>query len=133
MLRGPQGTLFGRNTSAGALNITNVRPDVTEFGGFVNAEYGNFDEISLQGAVNVPIINTVALRVTGAYRKRDGFLDVVDRNGNSVGDTNDADQWLVRAQVGWDTDSGLRGRIIADYAKSQSSCCGAVELYRSRW
>jgi len=132
VLRGPQGTLFGRNTSAGALNITNVRPDVTEFGGFVNAEYGNFDELSLQGAVNVPIIqDTLAMRVTGAYRKRDGFLDVVDRNGNTIGDTNDVDQWLVRGQIGWDTDSGLRGRIIADYSKSQSSCCGAIELYQS--
>ncbi len=56
VLRGPQGTLFGRNTSAGALNVTNVRPDVTEFGGFVNAGYGNFNEVSVQGAVNVPIV-----------------------------------------------------------------------------
>ena len=132
VLRGPQGTLFGRNTSAGALNITNVRPDVTEFGGFVNAEYGNFDEMSLQGAVNVPLVqDTLALRVTGAYRKRDGFLDVVDRTGTKVGETNDVDQWLVRGQLGWDTDSGLRGRIIADYSKSKSSCCGAIELYQS--
>ena len=132
VLRGPQGTLFGRNTSAGALNITNVRPDVTEFGGFVNAEYGNFDEISLQGAINVPIVkDTVAIRLTGAYRERDGFLDVADRNGNIIGDTNDVDQWLVRGQIGWDTDSGLRGRIIADYSKSQSSCCGAIELFQS--
>lgn len=132
VLRGPQGTLFGRNTSAGALNVTNVRPDVTEFGGFVNAGYGNFDEISVQGAVNVPIVqDTLALRVTGAYRQRDGFLDVVDETGTKIGDTNDVDQWLVRAQLGWDTDSGLRGRIIADYSKSQSSCCGAIELYQS--
>jgi len=132
VLRGPQGTLFGRNTSAGALNITNVRPDVTEFGGFVNAEYGNFDEMSLQGAVNVPLVqDTLALRVTGAYRQRDGFLDVVDRTGAKIGETNDVDQWLVRGQLGWDTDSGLRGRIIADYSKSQSSCCGAIELWQS--
>ncbi|MEE4318080.1 MAG: TonB-dependent receptor [Erythrobacter sp.] len=132
VLRGPQGTLFGRNTSAGALNITNVRPDVTEFGGFVNAEYGNFDEISLQGAINVPLVqDTLALRVTGAFRQRDGFLDVVDENGARIGDTNDADQWLVRGQLGWDTDSGMRGRIIVDYSKSQSSCCGAIELYQS--
>jgi iron complex outermembrane recepter protein len=132
VLRGPQGTLFGRNTSAGALNITNARPDVTEFGGFVNAGYGNFDEVTLQGAVNVPIVqDTVALRVTGAYRQRDGFLTVVDRTGAEIGDTNDVDQWLVRGQIGWDTDSGLRGRIIADYSKSQSSCCGAIELYQS--
>ena len=132
VLRGPQGTLFGRNTSAGALNVTNVRPDVTEFSGFVNAEYGNFDEVSLQGAINVPIVkDTVAVRLTGAYRERDGFLTVVDRTGTAIGDTNDVDQWLVRGQIGWDTDSGLRGRIIADYSKSQSSCCGAIELYQS--
>lgn len=132
VLRGPQGTLFGRNTSAGALNVTNVRPDVTEFGGFVNAGYGNFNEISLQGAVNVPVVkDTVAVRVTGAYRERDGFLDVVNRTGAKIGETNDVDQWLVRGQIGWDTDSGLRGRIIADYSNSQSSCCGAIELYQS--
>jgi len=132
VLRGPQGTLFGRNTSAGALNVTNVRPDVTEFGGFVNAGYGNFNEISVQGAVNVPIVqDNLALRVTGAYRQRDGFLDVVNRTGVKVGETNDVDQYLVRAQLGWDTDSGLRGRIIADYANSQSSCCGAIELFQS--
>jgi outer membrane receptor protein involved in Fe transport len=132
VLRGPQGTLFGRNTSAGALNITNVRPDVTEFGGFVNAGYGNFNEVSVQGAVNVPIVqDTLALRVTGAYRQRDGFLTVVDRTGAEIGDTNDVDQWLVRGQLGWDTDSGLRGRIIADYSKGQSSCCGAIELYQT--
>ncbi|MBI1402373.1 MAG: TonB-dependent receptor plug domain-containing protein [Porphyrobacter sp.] len=132
VLRGPQGTLFGRNTSAGALNITTVRPDVTAFGGFVNASYGNFDEVSVQGAVNAPLVqDTLAVRVTGAYRKRDGFLDVVDANGNKVGDTNDVDQWLVRGQIGWDTDSGLRGRLIADYSKSKSSCCGAIELYQS--
>lgn len=132
VLRGPQGTLFGRNTSAGALNITNVRPDVTEFGGFVNAEYGNFDEISLQGAINLPIVqDTVAVRLTGAYRQRDGFLDVVNRTGTKIGETNSVDQWLVRGQIGWDTDSGLRGRIIADYSKSKSSCCGAIELYQS--
>ena len=132
VLRGPQGTLFGRNTSAGALNVTNVRPDVTEFGGFVNAEYGNFDEMSIQGAVNVPLVqDTLALRVTGAYRQRDGFLDVVDRTGARIGDTNDVDQWLVRGQLGWDTDSGMRGRIIVDYSKSKSSCCGAIELYQS--
>lgn len=132
VLRGPQGTLFGRNTSAGALNVTNVRPDVTQFSGFVNGEYGNFNEKALQGAINLPIVkDTVAVRLTGAWRQRDGFLDVVNRTGTKVGETNDVDQWLVRGQIGWDTESGLRGRIIADYSKSKSSCCGAIELYQS--
>ena len=132
VLRGPQGTLFGRNTSAGALNITTKRADVNEFEGFVNASYGSFEEISVQGAVNVPIVqDTLALRVTGAWRQRDGFLDVVDRTGTVIGDTNDVDQYLVRAQLGWDTESGVRGRLIADYSKSKSSCCGAIELFQS--
>jgi outer membrane receptor protein involved in Fe transport len=132
VLRGPQGTLFGRNTSAGALNITTNRPDVSEFAGFVNAGYANFEEFNVQGAVNLPLVqDTLALRVTGAWRQRDGYLTVVDRNGAEIGDTNDVDQWLVRAQLGWETESGLRGRLIADYSKSESSCCGAIELFQS--
>ena len=132
VLRGPQGTTFGRNTSAGALNIVTNRPDVSDFEGFVNASYGSFDEISVQGAVNVPIVrDNVGLRVTGAYRQRDGFIDVVDRNGTVIDDTNSVDQWLVRGQIGWDTDSGLRGRLIADYSNSKNSCCAAIELYQS--
>nr|WP_240048795.1 TonB-dependent receptor plug domain-containing protein [Parerythrobacter lutipelagi] len=101
VLRGPQGTLFGRNTSAGALNITNKRPDLSEFGGFANATYGNRDLYSIQGAINVPIVqDTLAVRLTGAYRERDGFITVVDRNGAELGDSNGADQFLVRGQIG---------------------------------
>ncbi len=119
VLRGPQGTLFGRNTSAGALNIVTNRPDLNDFEGFANASYGNFDEISMQGAVNVPIVqDTLALRVTGAYRQRDGFLTVVDANGTPFDDTNDVDQYLFRGQLGFESESGIRGRLIADFANS---------------
>ncbi len=132
VLRGPQGTLFGRNTSAGALNIINNRPDLGEFGGFVNASYGSHDLISVQGAVNVPIVqDSLALRVTGAYRERDGYLDVVDGAGNKFGETNDIDRYLVRAQLGFESEGGIKGRLIVDYAKDQTSCCGAIELLRS--
>ncbi|WP_240330854.1 TonB-dependent receptor [Sphingorhabdus sp. Alg239-R122] len=132
VLRGPQGTLFGRNTSAGALNIINNRPDVNEFGGFANASYGSNNLISVQGAINVPLVqDTLALRVTGAYRKRDGYLDVVDGTGNKFGETNDIDRYLLRGQLGFESDGGIKGRLIVDYAKDQSSCCGAIELLRS--
>ena len=132
VLRGPQGTLFGRNTSAGALNIINRRPDLDEFNGFVNATYGNYEHMNLQSAVNVPIApGTVAARLTGAWRKRDGFVTVVNGAGNFLEDTNEADQYLVRGQIGWETDSGFKGRIIGDYSKSKGDCCGAVELLAS--
>lgn len=132
VLRGPQGTLFGRNTSAGALNITNKRPDLNEFGGFVNATYGNFDHMSVQGAINAPIVqDTLAFRLTGAYRKRDGYVDVLNAAGTQIGESNEIDQYLLRGQLGFETDSGIKGRLIADYSKSTASCCAAVEVLRS--
>ncbi len=132
VLRGPQGTLFGRNTSAGALNITNVRPDLNEFGGFVNATYGNRDLVSVQGAVNVPVVqDSVALRLTGAYRNRDGYYTLLDRNGNNVGESNAQDQYLIRGQIGFETDSGIRGRVVADYSKSDAPFGAALEVLQS--
>lgn len=132
VLRGPQGTLFGRNTSAGALNIINVRPDLDEFGGFANATYGNRDLMGVQGAVNVPIVeDKLALRVTGAYRERDGYVTVVDGSGSKIGESNGTDQYLVRGQLGFETDSGIKGRLIADHSKSTAGCCAAIEVLQS--
>ena len=129
VLRGPQGTLFGRNTSAGALNITTVRPDLDEFGGFANATYGNFDLINVQGAVNVPIVeDTLALRLTGAYRERDGTVDVVDAAGNQIGESGTIDQTLIRAQLGYESEGGISFRLIGDYTDASNGCCSAVQL-----
>ncbi len=128
VLRGPQGTLFGRNTSAGALTVTNNRPDLNEFEGFANATYGSYNLVNVQGAVNVPIVNdSLALRVTGAYRKSDGTVDVRGRGGVKVGESNNTDQYLLRGQLGFDF-NGIKGRLIADYAQSKAGCCTAVEL-----
>ena len=129
VLRGPQGTLFGRNTSAGALNITTNRPDLGEFGGFANATYGNYDLINVQGAINAPLVeDTLAVRLTGAYRQRDGYVDVVDRDGNQIGESNTIDQFLVRGQLGYESEGGSRGRLIFDYSESSNQCCAAVEM-----
>jgi len=132
ILRGPQGTLFGRNTSAGALNITNKRPDLSDFGGFANATYGNRDLYSVQGAINAPLIqDALAVRLTGAYRERDGFVTVVDASGTPVGESNGADQYLVRGQIGFESESGIRGRIIGDYNKSKAPFGAAIEVLQS--
>ncbi len=128
VLRGPQGTLFGRNTSAGALTVTNKRPDLNEFGGFANASYGNYNLKSVQGAVNVPVISDrLALRVTGAYRKRDGYVDVRGSAGTKIGESNNIDQYLLRGQLGF-AFGEIEGRIIGDYSKSTAGCCTAIEL-----
>lgn len=132
VLRGPQGTLFGRNTSAGALNITNNRPDVSEFGGFANFTYGNRDLINVQGAVNLPVVqDTLAVRLTGAYRERDGFYTLQNGAGAVIGESNGADQFLLRGQVGWESDSGITGRLIVDYAESNAPFGAALEVLQS--
>ena len=68
---------------------------------------------------------------TGAYRQRDGYVTVVDQTGNEVGESNGSDQYLVRGQLGFETDSGISGRLIGDYAKSYAGCCAAIEVLQS--
>ena len=132
VLRGPQGTLFGRNTSAGALNITNVRPDLFEAGGFVNATYGNYDHKSVQGAVNIPLVEgKVAARLTGAFRNRDGYVDIQDASGTKIGESNATDQIYLRGQIGFEGEENWKGRIVVDHASSENVCCSAIEILRS--
>jgi len=132
VLRGPQGTLFGRNTSAGALNITNVRPDLDEAGGFINATYGNYNLKSIQGAVNIPLAEgRVAARLTGAIRERDGYVDIIDRNGDKIGESNGVSQYYLRGQIGFEGEENWKGRVVIDHNYSDSECCSAVEVLRS--
>ena len=130
ILRGPQGTLFGRNTSAGALNITTKKPDLGAVEGFANATYGNFDLMSVQGGVSVPLVqDQLGIRVTGAYRERDGFLTqgpVGNRN-----DVNDVDRYSLRGQIYWEPSADISVRLIADFSHSDAACCDAVQLRES--
>ena len=100
LLRGPQGTLFGRNTSAGALVIHTKRPDLERFGYFGNLTTGNYDLGAGQVGVNMPLIeDTLALKVTGSIQKRDGFID-----GGFGGDNISRDRSSVRADMLWNAE-----------------------------
>jgi iron complex outermembrane recepter protein len=95
LLRGPQGTLFGRNALAGALNIRTMRPgnDLIVKG---SIGYGNYNALEVRGLVNVPIVeDKVALKVSGNYVNRDGFI----RNIANQDRVNDSNQWGLRAQA----------------------------------
>ena len=120
VLRGPQGTLFGRNTSAGALNIITQKPGF-EFGGYAEASYGNLDEIELKAGVTGPVSDKIALRLDGGYHKRDGYIKDV----NSDRRFNDLDRWSVRGQALFESED-VSFRLIADYAKTNEQCCGAL-------
>ena len=74
VLKGPQGTLFGRNTTGGAILINSNNPDLDDFGGRASFTYGRFDEMQATGVLNVPIVpGKIALRVAGQRLRRDGY------------------------------------------------------------
>lgn len=122
ILRGPQGTLFGRNTSAGALNVSTKRPSLSEVEGFANASYGNYNFMNLQAGVSVPITTDVAgLRVSGTWRKRDGYL----KTPSGV-ESNNRDRYMLRGQLYVEPNADVSIRLLADYAKTDEQCCEAV-------
>ena len=122
ILRGPQGTLFGRNTSAGALNVTTKRANLSEVEGFVNASYGNYNFMNVQAGVSVPVVQDVAgVRVSGTWRKRDGYL----KTPGGV-ESNDRDRYMLRGQLYIEPNADISIRLLADYAKTDEQCCEAV-------
>ncbi|WP_421992615.1 TonB-dependent receptor [Qipengyuania sp.] len=121
VLRGPQGTLGGRNSSAGLINIYTAPPEF-EFSGYGAFTYGNYDAIKVEGGINAPIGETVAARLDGVYFQRDGFYnDVV----NDVR-INDRDRYLIRGQVLFEPTEDLSFRLVADYSKKDEACCAAT-------
>ncbi|MCW3836766.1 TonB-dependent receptor [Sphingomonas canadensis] len=126
VLRGPQGTLFGRNASAGLINIVSKAPSVN-FEAGAEATYGSYDMVRLSGYLNAPLGETLAGRVDAVYVKRDGFYKDVT-NGGTV---NDRDRFFVRGQLQYEPSSALTVRLIGDYTKRTENCCAAVYLDRA--
>jgi len=107
VLKGPQGTLYGRNATGGAINVITAKPKLGSTSGQVSAEYGNYDAVKASGAVNLPLGEDVALRIAGQLAKHDGyFSDGYD----------DEDTKAVRAQLRYDPAGGFDATISLDYA-----------------
>lgn len=122
-LRGPQGTLFGKNTTAGALNITTRAPTFTREG-FVELSYGDFDFVQAKGWVSGPVTDTLAFRLSGLSTRRDGVLDNV-RTGRAA---NTLGTQAVRGQLLFKPDDRFQTRLIADFTNFQAYCCTQVYL-----
>ena len=120
VLRGPQGTLFGRNTPAGAITMTSVRPDF-EGTGFLEATGGDYDLLQLNGAKSITLAeDKLAIRATGFYQERDGFVDAVN-----IGDEvlEDRDRWGARLQALWLPSDDVSVHLIVDRSEIDEVCC----------
>lgn len=118
VLKGPQGTLFGRNTTGGAVLIVPQRPK-NEFGGFVEGSYGNYDMKRVQGALNLPLADTFKVRLGFDRMKRDGFIK--NRSGVGAKDFGDVDYTALRLSVLSELTPDLENYIMARYSKSNTN------------
>ncbi len=124
VLRGPQGTLFGRNASAGLIHIITAKPKF-ETEGTAEVTYGNFDFWRLVGGITGPIAgDTLAYRLDGVYTRRDGFVEDVI----SGRDVNNRDRYLLRGQLLFTPNDDLEVRLIGDFAKRNEECCASNYL-----
>ena len=119
VLRGPQGTLFGRNTPAGAVSIFSVKPDF-EGTGFIEGQVGDLDLISVSGAKSFSASDELAFRATGFYTERDGFTSDIALGDDLI---NDRDRWGIRLQGLWEPTDSLSVLVIADHSEVDEICC----------
>jgi len=117
VLRGPQGTLYGRNATGGAVNLKTQRPILGEFGANGEFTYGNFDTKKIKGAVNIPLGEKVAARFAGIWLDRDGYID----NLFTGNDIDGRSQWSVRGSLKFEPVETTSIDIIGHYFKEDST------------
>ena len=96
ILRGPQGTLYGKNATGGAISVYSQLPGDL-FEGYAKAGYGNWNAFDIEGAMTVPMGETLSMRVAGTYQRRDGYITDLGTGQ----DVNNLDQWAARAIMRW--------------------------------
>ncbi len=115
VLRGPQGTLYGRNSTTGVVNLITRKPNFDDYGGDIEVGVGNFSSYHATGALNAPLSDNFAARFAFTYARRDGYFE----NGPLVDDNSDADDLGVRAHLLWDFGDATSLLLTADHYNKQ--------------
>jgi iron complex outermembrane receptor protein len=119
VVKGPQGTLYGRNATGGAINVLSKKPVLGKLGVEASADYGNYDALRLDGVVNLPIGDTAAFRVAAMRVKHDGYMN----DG-----TDDQDDWGGRASLRVEPSDTVHINVVADYFHQDGRGVGATPL-----
>ena len=112
VLRGPQGTLYGRNATSGVINVISAKPKLHEFEGSLKLEVGNYDTKRVVGMVNLPLVEDIlAVRLAGSMTQRTGY-DFNEITGNNV---NGRDLWSGRITVGFEPVESVRATLLWEH------------------
>lgn len=135
VLRGPQGTLFGKNTTAGVVNVRTKKPLLNEFGADISYLYGDYGRQELKGSINIPVIDdTLAFRVAAFAQESDGYYEngkvsLGTPGGDYIGDGSDLggdDSVSGRAKMLWAPTDNLSINLQYEYLKDRSDSPPAV-------
>jgi iron complex outermembrane recepter protein len=124
VLQGPQGTLYGKNTNAGAISITTKTPNLEEYEGYVETSIGNYDMKKITVAASGPITDTLGFRLSGNVNQQDGYLE--NETGN---DDNGADDWNMIGKILWQPTDDLSIQLNVSHIERDTDCCGSDPLH----
>lgn len=131
ILRGPQGTLFGRNTIGGAISLVSKKPDLDKTGGSISITGGSRNQFYLRGDLNLPLADNLALRIAGSSKSRDGYVHTAfakDSPYYSQALTNlgNENRQAVRGTLLWEASDALKVSLEADYSRVRENNAPAV-------
>jgi iron complex outermembrane receptor protein len=124
VLAGPQGTLYGKNASAGVVNVVSTKPG-DELEGYVDLGYFQDGETRVKAAIDVPISDKLRTRTTAFWGEFDGYIDNISTT-KAGGETNGYDRWGVRTIWVAEPTDNLELTLIGDYRKSDDNCCAEI-------
>ena len=124
VLRGPQSTLFGKNASAGVINVVTAKPDLDGYSGSIGATVGNYNQTIIRGDVTGPLSDNVAFSLFGSVNERDGYFD----NLTTGNEFNELNRWNFRGQLLWAPSDRAEVRLIVDAEEIDEVCCGVANL-----
>jgi iron complex outermembrane receptor protein len=122
VLRGPQGTLYGRNATGGVINIISRKPEA-EAGGYAKVDVGNYSKLRFEGALNAPFGETAAGRLSVLWAQRDGYTENKFSNAAARGidELDDQDLWAIRGQVSFNPTDNFSGLLQVDVSRDDSN------------
>ncbi|MEM9570259.1 MAG: TonB-dependent receptor [Pseudomonadota bacterium] len=120
ILRGPQGTLYGRNATGGVVNAITAKPVFEEFNASAELTYGEFNNQKLTGHINVPLGERFAARVAGTYLKRDGYSDAILPDGRTE-DVDGRDLWAIRGTLAGEITDQLSFWVMGEHYEEDST------------